>query len=329
MKTIFYINRGRIETRIEGRRAYPDRRWERTHPLPKDGEEWEIRVAGENPAKTVYFLMPVRLISSAEQREAARLAENRAAIRAEIARVVGEDWQEINEYLEGGRIEVRTNENLGSTGFSLRLDHGGFYDLMYYPREGKSVEEYTANLQTMINASRSTSLEQARRVAYWDERISELPKCEFNKRAIMATGYKVHVSYDCDWGLHEADDGYTITVYPIVDGVGLLDWDAAYKEAVKVACDELRYYRDPFTAAEEDDHKAVYVLEYARRVVAPWMFEKVTVSLTEEQIREIDREYRDRDFGFETSWVFYVKVEGRLSGTSRSSELADLPEGER
>lgn len=65
---------GGVMTKIDGRAAFPDRRWTKTHPLPNPGEEWEVTVAGENPKGTVYFLLPVRLISTeAGRQEAAKL----------------------------------------------------------------------------------------------------------------------------------------------------------------------------------------------------------------------------------------------------------------
>jgi len=44
------------------RPAFPDRRWTQTHPAPKVGEWWDMKVSGENPAKTVWFLSPVQKI---------------------------------------------------------------------------------------------------------------------------------------------------------------------------------------------------------------------------------------------------------------------------
>lgn len=44
------------------RPAFPDRRWTVTHPAPKVGEWWDVKVAGENTDKTVYFLMPVEKV---------------------------------------------------------------------------------------------------------------------------------------------------------------------------------------------------------------------------------------------------------------------------
>ncbi|MEM4658351.1 MAG: hypothetical protein QXX77_08030 [Candidatus Methanosuratincola sp.] len=308
-KVIFHINRGRMETKVNGRWAYPDRRWERYFPLPKSNEEWEVKIAGENPAKTVFFLLPIRFVSTYEQRCAAQLEENRRHIAEKIARLVGEDWEEVNNHLDGGKIELILNENMGTVFAKLSLDHGGFYNLEYYPREEMAKDEYIKSLQRLIDASRANALEHAREVKYWEGLISELPPAQFDNVELIADSYKVHVSTDTDWGLHEADSGYTIRVYPIVN-VEAVGYNAAYNEAIKVACDELHYRLDPIAAAEDGDPKAVYVVEYASRVVMPWLFKRTVVRLSDEQVREIDLAYHDREFrdsGFETEWTMYIR----------------------
>jgi hypothetical protein len=50
---------GGVMAKLERRPAFPDRRWIQTHPIPKVGEWWDVSIAGENPAKTVWFLLPI------------------------------------------------------------------------------------------------------------------------------------------------------------------------------------------------------------------------------------------------------------------------------
>jgi len=71
---------GGVMTKVDGRVAFPDRRLWRGCPQPQDGDIWEVEIAGENPRQTVYFLRPVRRVSTrAEQEQAA--AEKRARER--------------------------------------------------------------------------------------------------------------------------------------------------------------------------------------------------------------------------------------------------------
>ena len=67
--------RGDAMTRIGGRVAFPDRRAWRGFPDPQVGDEWEVEIAGENPRGTVYFLRPIRRISTAAEREAKQRAQ--------------------------------------------------------------------------------------------------------------------------------------------------------------------------------------------------------------------------------------------------------------
>lgn len=47
--------------RIGGRRAFPSR----GRPFPKLGETWLVSIAGENPAKSVYFVNCIELVAAA------------------------------------------------------------------------------------------------------------------------------------------------------------------------------------------------------------------------------------------------------------------------
>ncbi len=67
--------RGDVMTRIGGRVAFPDRRAWRGFPAPQAGDEWEVEVVGENPRGTVYFLRPIRRLTTAAEREAKRRAK--------------------------------------------------------------------------------------------------------------------------------------------------------------------------------------------------------------------------------------------------------------
>lgn len=87
MKVIFQSAReSGVMTRINGRVAFPDRRWTKTHPLPQPGDEWEITVSGENQKQTVYFLLPDCLIST----EADRTKAYEASLRAMSERYAAE-----------------------------------------------------------------------------------------------------------------------------------------------------------------------------------------------------------------------------------------------
>jgi len=54
--------KGGVMARVGGKVAFPDRgRWDRQRfPPPRVGDRWLVKVTGENPAGTVYFLSPIK-----------------------------------------------------------------------------------------------------------------------------------------------------------------------------------------------------------------------------------------------------------------------------
>lgn len=77
---------GGVMAKVWGRVAFPDRQWGRHAPPPQAGEEWEVTISGENPQKTVYFLLPVRCLLSAEEIAAKEAAEKATAEKAAAER---------------------------------------------------------------------------------------------------------------------------------------------------------------------------------------------------------------------------------------------------
>lgn len=63
MIVVFEKGRGeRPITRVDGKVAFPDRRWTASAP-PQTDEAWEVEISGENPQKTVVFLRPIRKLA--------------------------------------------------------------------------------------------------------------------------------------------------------------------------------------------------------------------------------------------------------------------------
>lgn len=95
---------GGVMTRIGGRVAFPDRRAWRGVPAPQPGDEWEVEVSGENPRGTVYFLRPVRRVSTEAERRARAQEERRRKtlhnLSEALYRAVPGGW------LVAGRIQV-------------------------------------------------------------------------------------------------------------------------------------------------------------------------------------------------------------------------------
>ena len=81
-------------TKIEGRVAFPSKHahWD---PEPHDGDVWEAEIEGENPRKTVYFLRPVRLLSTRAEREREEREREKRKAREwiEKVRVMEREWK--------------------------------------------------------------------------------------------------------------------------------------------------------------------------------------------------------------------------------------------
>lgn len=124
------------------------------------------------------------------------------------------------------------------------------------------------------------------------------------EKIYKATAYEVRVMTDTDYGLHEADDGYTIKVTPICDGV-IVGGVAVQDVTCRIAGQELGFTDfvnagELYEFCEDGDPKAIEVAEYADEVVRPRLYAWVRIELTPEQIDEIDEKYHDRDGEFAT-----------------------------
>lgn len=60
-----------VEYRISGKVAFPERKG----PQPKAGDIWQCKIAGQNPAQSVYFVTCLKFISSTASRQAEREAQ--------------------------------------------------------------------------------------------------------------------------------------------------------------------------------------------------------------------------------------------------------------
>jgi hypothetical protein len=165
---------GGVRAVVNGRTAFPDRRWG-TH-APQVGELWEVTVSGENPRGTVYFLMPVKRLASSEdlrrqEREAQEKLENERAAHAWLAKndlvwavdhpaSVEEAQRQVEETIRHCKVELA--ELLGGEeAFAAQMpsnDCEALGVLRQYKRGRSSAPRFSEMLQFMLEQGEPRTL---------------------------------------------------------------------------------------------------------------------------------------------------------------------------
>ena len=387
---------GGVMTKVDGRVAFPDRRLWRGRPQPQDGDIWEVEIAGENPRQTVYFLRPVRRVSTRAEREAEERAwgvyQNWKRAQRGRWMIVGRD--------EGVKIAARGGEAALNAEYTRRVDEARrVYDRLFGDGEwdaaiAKRVSgdrpqaeavaqgdmfklvERVLHYSDLIDAGRIYAREMRERFApghvfalaraqecgQFDgdpvafaqrvraetramhdagERImararaflARIPRREMEHRTIEVDDFTVRISADSDWGLHEADPGFSVVINPVIPDLVYTAYGPVVSDHRLISGIVGDEY-DPHDVGEgaEDEYERG-VVEECRLIlqvadaIAPYRWVRVRVVLSDEARARaeavIDRYRPDPDFmgGTICDWNGMARID------PRSREL--IPGGEQ
>jgi len=306
---------GGVMTRVAGKVAFPARSWS---PPPKEGEEWIVEIAGENPRGTVYFLRPVkrwegtkedaRLCGWREERQLHRgiIRFSRAGESIEVS-ATGEQWWEDYVYLRAHRdhVLIRRDEagKVVGTGWvregveplTTKVEWWAWNHPDYQPIGARDlVEEFYRIVELLQKKKKEEEAEfEERRRRFFEEEVKPLlTGSVLEERVVEATHYRVEILEDRDWGLHKADPGYSVRVTPLYEG--------AVSNPFRHVEEEVAQKLFGITGLDLQEGAEDGIPEYqeAYKLVDDWIasrYVRLTVRLTPEQIKEIDRKYSDRD----------------------------------
>jgi len=309
---------GGVMARVVGKVAFPARFWS---PPPKEGEEWIVEIAGENPRGTVYFLRPVKRWEGTK----------------EDARLCG--WEEYRDLSRGvvsfknpsdpmERIELPATEEQWWQDYCYLRSHPNHL-LLRRDEEGKMVgtgwlregeEPLTTDLewwawnhpdhvpvgpQPLVEEFRKLAAEftkrkeeeqarlEERRRKFFEQKIKPLlTGAELEERVVEATHYRVEILEDCDWGLHKADPGYSIRVTPLYEGAVPNPFRHVEEEVAQ------KLFGISWLDLEEGAEDGIPEYQEAFKLVKDWVasrYVRLDVRLTPDQVKEIDEKYPDRD----------------------------------
>jgi hypothetical protein len=252
---------GGVMAKIDGKVSFPERRG----PQPKPGEEWLVEITGQNPKGTVNFLKCVRPWRGTIQ-DCRDLGAVEEVERLLLWRVLFRYNQEIVGifYIENNREE--------------------------FPALAREMDE------EMEQARREWEQYKAEEEAKAASILAKIQGHELETKVVFATHYKVEIISDEDFGLHKADDGYSIRVTPMYEG--------AVENPYRQILDELARehfggtWLDVEEMAEDEacsDVKGIgqALIDLSADKVAGKYYQ-LMVNLTKDQINEIDNKYADR-----------------------------------
>lgn len=133
-----------VEYRISGKVAFPEKRG----PQPKVGDVWQCKIAGENPAHSVFFVTCLKFISSTASRQAEREAKEVAAkVKEDVRKVLWDSdeakfnaaWSEVEKVLAELLTKPVTAAVELSGGVKLELQSESLQSATIDPREGATL----------------------------------------------------------------------------------------------------------------------------------------------------------------------------------------------
>lgn len=131
-------------------------------------------------------------------------------------------------------------------------------------------------------------------------------------RTIETNKYEIIMHQDSDWGMHKADDGYSIDVDPIYEG----EWfsygaakEIALRETAKRIGSKVEFVNatELYEFCEDGDPEALRLDEEAEKQVGV-LFEKIRLELSEKAIQEIEGSYPERENKeYKKEKIVYIK----------------------
>lgn len=300
--TFLPARNGGVMAKINGRVAFPDRRW---MPPPEEGDEWEVEVAGENPAKTVYFLTPVRKIDREEER---RQREEDKIIKAK---------EEYDCLFGKGKFEHDSSSCQGDQGWLAYMYNTYKGEIISIKREMPELEwgdvlgvirimtmtgyrpkDAWEVLQQRRADNRRWREEKAGKIERIRRLTTSVKQKDIEVEEIEVNEVEVKFHFDEDWGMHKADPGYSVTTSPIMPN---LDYKAPHAFTSEIPlCRRLGFVDEGTTSLDleeacEDGDELSLALDRLAMAILPWRWKLVKIRIPDKTKNSIREKYPDAD----------------------------------
>lgn len=267
-----------IITRINGKIAFLHKK----SVQPQINEKWLVEIVGENKNKTVYFVKC--LVKIEPTKEAMR----------KLLQYGAEEYPIYDMLFGKNKVRYFLNGNFVEE-----------VDMAEYP-------EYMAEYNKMLEKEEKEAEEYKKKMLEEVEKIKKLIKgYSLETIEVFADSYKIEILHDEDWGLHKADNGYKIRVWPVYEKAE--DYNSSFRKILNIIANKFGTNEHDLIEAAEDEAMFIgygpnmAIMDLAKDIFNKH-YAKIIVKLTPQQIKEIDAKYKDRDNTiFTTEKEYYIK----------------------
>ena len=108
---------------------------------------------------------------------------------------------------------------------------------------------------------------------------------------MLVDKYNIEILEDEDWGMHKAEDGYSVRITPILTDIEYVK-DIPRLAAEKVAHDKKCSWLDILEACEDGDEELIAVMEEEISKLRK-IYKKETISVSDDIVSQVKSKYPD------------------------------------
>ena len=121
---------------------------------------------------------------------------------------------------------------------------------------------------------------------------------------MLVNKYNIEILEDEDWGMHKADDGYSVRITPILTDIKHVD-NIVRLAAEKVASDECSWL-DILEQCEDGDEELITAMEEEIAKLKK-IYKKETISVSDDIISQVKSKYPNAVNVYAVTKTVYIK----------------------
>ena len=121
---------------------------------------------------------------------------------------------------------------------------------------------------------------------------------------MLVDKYNIEILEDEDWGMHKADDGYSVRITPILTDIEYVE-DIVRLAAEKVACNECSWL-DILEQCEDGDEELIAVMEEEISKLRK-IYKKETISVSDDIVSKVKSKYPNAVNVYAVTKTVYIK----------------------